>query len=131
MEMDIDLLELEVAALKNARIAAEIKQRENEMPTLEELRDMAAVREQEEANYNEIDPIKDPVLYAKDQLEQLGPCSDFMPDGFKDLDIGCAWTYPSNNITILDFISNIGDAPALMLLVPVAMFVLFLYMRRK
>ena len=131
MEMDIDLLELEVAALKNARIAAEIKQRENEMPTLEELRDMAAVREQEEANYNEIDPIKDPVLYAKDQLEQLGPCSDFMPDAFKDLDIGCAWTYPSNNITILDFISNIGDAPALMLLVPVAMFVLFLYMRRK
>ena len=35
------------------------------------------------------------------------------------------------DITILDFISNIGDAPALMLLVPVAMFVLFLYMRRK
>ena len=131
MEMDIDLLELEIAAIKNARVAAEIKQTENAMPTLEELRDMAAVREQEEANYNEIDPIKDPVLYAKDQLEQLGPCSDFMPDAFKDLDIGCAWTYPSNNITILDFISNIGDAPALMLLVPVAMFVLFLYMRRK
>ena len=114
-----------------SRDKAEIEQTENAMPTLEELRDMAAVREQEEANYNEIDPIKDPVLYAKDQLEQLGPCSDFMPDAFKDLDIGCAWTYPSNNITILDFISNIGDAPALMLLVPVAMFVLFLYMRRK
>ena len=35
------------------------------------------------------------------------------------------------DITILDFILNIKDAPALMLLVPVAMFVLFLYMRRK
>ena len=147
MEFDIDKMELEIAAIKNARVAAEIKQRRNEMATLEELINFMEAGELLEDIQNIGRSATDEVDYinAKDRLEQLGQCSDLMTIVLKDLDIGCTWTYPSNNITILDFISKIGDgiildffskigdASALILLAPLCMLILFLflYVRRK
>ena len=124
---------LEEIRARVSRDKAEIEQTENAMPTLEELRDMAAGGSRDKA----IDEFNSSVRRAHAKIQD-----DCMMEAYESGDLarfdleGCIREATNSSdsifdITILDFILNIKDAPALMLLVPVAMFVLFLYMRRK